>query len=532
MLRLLPLLLIWLAALASLVMALRYPWFWWPTLILAGLSGLGLWNLLQSRHTLLRNYPLIAYFRWTFEALRPAIRQYLFESEEDGRPFNREQRSLVYRRAKRQNDKIPFGSQLDYYAPGHEWINHSLAALPGAERQPRVQIGGPQCRNPYSASVFNISAMSFGALSANAIRALNQGARLGGFAHDTGEGGISPYHQENGGDLIWEIGSGYFGCRTADGHFNPDMFAERAADPQVRMIELKLSQGAKPGSGGILPASKLTPELARIRAVPMGQDCISPGAHNAFSNPLELLEFIDQLRTLSGGKPTGFKLCIGDPVEFMGIARAMLDTGIRPDFIVIDGAEGGTGAAQLELANRVGMPLREGLIFANNVLVGAGLKQDIRLAASGKIVTGYQLAANMALGADWCNAARGFMFALGCIQALACHTNHCPTGITTQDPLRQKGLVVADKAVRVANFHDQTLKAMASIVAAAGRTHPSELQPEDLLRRTGDLEVRSARELYQFLEPGALLNGAPEPYREWWNAARPDRFNPRIISAA
>lgn len=522
--RLLPFALVLLLTLLLIPASIRQPLLLWALVPLVALSLLGFFNLAQRRHTLLRNYPLIGYSRWAFEALRPAIRQYLFESEEDGRPYNREQRSLVYRRAKGTNDKVPFGSLIDYYAPGHEWINHSMSPTAMPSQQPRVEVGGPDCTRPYHCSVLNISAMSFGALSANAIRALNRGARLGGFAHDTGEGGISPYHEEHGGDLIWELGSGYFGCRTLDGRFDPERFAQRAASPQVRMIELKLSQGAKPGGGGILPADKITPELARIRNIPLEQDCESPRAHSTFSTPIELLEFIAELRKLADGKPVGFKLCIGQPEEFMSIAKAMIETGIKPDFIVVDGAEGGTGAAPLELSNRVGMPLREGLIFANNVLLGAGLKDDIRLAASGKVISGYQLASNIALGADWCNAGRGFMFALGCIQSLSCHTNHCPTGIATQDPLRQAGLVVTDKAQRVANFHGSTVAALNNIVAAAGRCHPRELGPEDLLRRTGDLEVRHASELYDFLQPGELLAGTDGHYGTWWNKARPDRF--------
>lgn len=522
--RLLPYLILLILTVASIPLALQHPA--WLLLLLpsALLSMLGTLDLLQRKQNLRRNYPVIAHFRYLFEALRPAIRQYLFESEEDGRPFPREQRSLVYRRAKGVNDKMPFGTLRDFYAPGHEWINHSIMPISPLDVSLRVDVGGADCSQPYSASVFNISAMSFGSLSANAIRALNRGAKIGGFAHDTGEGGISPHHREGGGDLIWEIGSGYFGCRDHEGHFDPGRFSERAEDPQVKMLEIKLSQGAKPGSGGILPAAKVSREIALTRDVPMGQDCVSPSAHRAFSTPIELLEFIARLRELSGGKPTGFKLCIGHPVEFMAIAKAMLATGIKPDFIVIDGAEGGTGAAPLELANRVGTPLREGLIFARNVLVGAGLRDGIRLGASGKVTSGYHLASNMALGADWCNAGRGFMFALGCIQSLACHTDHCPTGVATQDPYRQRALVVTDKAQRVANFHRATLQALATITASAGMHHPEALQPRHLQRRTGDLEVQSAAELYTFLEPGELLSDPPLAFAEAWTAARATQF--------
>ena len=522
--RFLPYLVVVLLAAVLVPLTVRQPLLLWLLAPLAVLVLIGAWDLGQTRHTLRRNYPLIAHVRWCFEALRPAIRQYLFESEEDGRPFSREQRSLVYRRAKDVNDKNPFGTQANYYGAGYEWITHSI--LPRDKQEVRLStvVGNSDCRQPYAASILNISAMSFGALSGNAIRALNRGARLGDFAQDTGEGGISIHHQEFGGDLIWEIGSGYFGCRDADGNFDPERFRAAASSPQVKMIELKLSQGAKPGSGGILPGLKVSDEIALARGVPAGIDCISPAAHRAFDTPVGLLEFIARLRDLSGGKPVGFKLCIGSPVEFMAIAKAMLATGIRPDFIVIDGAEGGTGAAPLELSNRVGMPLREGLILARNVLVGSDLRADIRLAASGKITSGYHLASNMALGADWCNAGRGFMFALGCIQSLACHTDHCPTGVATQNLGRQHALSVTDKGQRVANFHRNTLGALATIVAAAGLEHPAHLQPRHLQRRNGDLEVCSAADLYAFLEPGELIAGAPAPFDEWWRAARAESF--------
>jgi glutamate synthase domain-containing protein 2 len=527
--RFLPYLFIVLLTAVLIPMGVDRPPLLWVLVPVAVLAMIGTWDLCQTRSTLRRNYPLIAWVRWFFEALRPAIRQYLFESEQDGRPFAREQRSLVYRRAKDVNDKNPFGTQADYYGGGYEWITHSILPRDCQEIRLSTLVGGRDCSQPYSASILNISAMSFGALSANAIRALNRGARIGGFAHDTGEGGISIHHQEFGGDLIWEIGSGYFGCRDGDGNFDPARFRDAAASPQVKMIELKLSQGAKPGAGGILPGAKVSDEIARTRGVPAGVDCISPAAHRVFDTPIGLLEFIAQLRELSDGKPVGFKLCIGSPTEFMAIAKAMLVTGIRPDFIVIDGAEGGTGAAPLELSNRVGVPLREGLIFARNVLVGSGLRADIRIGVAGKITSGYHMAANMALGADWCNAGRGFMFALGCIQSLSCHTDHCPTGVATQDPRRSRALSVTDKGQRVANFHRNTIGALANIVAAAGLEHPGHLQPHHLQRRDGDLEVRSAADLYAFLEPGMLLDdaaAAPAPFGNWWQAARAESFAP------
>jgi glutamate synthase domain-containing protein 2 len=399
-----------------------------------------------------------------------------------------------------------------------------------------VLIGGPDCKLPYLASVLNISAMSYGSLSANAIRALNAGARRGGFAHDTGEGGVSPHHLENGGDLIWEIGSGYFGCRRDDGSFCPDAFAKRAADTQIKMIEVKLSQGAKPGHGGVLPAAKVSAEIAAIRGVPMGVDCVSPAAHSAFSTPLELVRFIAELRDLSGGKPTGFKLCIGHPWEFLAIVKAMLETNVTPDFIVIDGKEGGTGAAPLEFMDHLGMPLRDGLSFAHNALVGANLRDRIRLGASGKIATAFDMARVMALGADWCNSARAFMFAVGCIQAQQCHTDACPTGVATQNPLRQRAIVPADKATRVASFHRETLMALAELIAAAGLDEAGELRPRHLMRRSASGEVETFEELYPSLAPGEVLAGGGGPrYAKNWALARSETFKPRedaLASAA
>ena len=404
------------------------------------LGLLGIRDLIQTKHSVLRTYPISAHLRFLLEHIRPEMRQYFFESETDGLPFSRTQRAVVYQRAKMQLDKRPFGTQLDTDRLGFEWLNHSMAPAEVSREPFRIEVGGPDCRQPYSASVFNISAMSFGALSANAIRALNRGAKLGGFAHDTGEGGYSPYHKEGGGDVIWEIGSGYFGCRRADGGFDADKFAVAAANPQIKMIEIKLSQGAKPGHGGVLPAPKVTAEIAAIRGVEQGVDCISPARHSAFSTPRELTAFIARLRELSGGKPVGFKLCIGQRWEFLGVCKAMLETGVYPDFIVVDGKEGGTGAAPLEFADHIGTPLREGLVFVRDALIGIGAKDRIRIGCSGKIVTAFDMAVAFALGADWCNSARGFMFSLGCIQSLSCHTDRCPTGVSTQDPARVAGV--------------------------------------------------------------------------------------------
>jgi glutamate synthase domain-containing protein 2 len=502
-----------------------FAYLWELPLITAVLSAIGIHDLTQTRHAILRNYPLIGHLRFFFEKIRPEMRQYFFESDQDGAPFPREKRAIVYQRAKRQLDKKPFGTQGNVYAEGHEWMLHSMLPAPLATELFRTTIGGPECKQPYSASVFNISAMSYGSLSANAILSLNKGAKLGNFAHDTGEGSISPYHREHGGDLIWEVGSGYFGCRTPDGAFSEEAFAKAAADPQVKMIEIKLSQGAKPGHGGVLPAAKITPEIAAIRGVPMDKDCISPARHSAFSTPVELLNFVATLRKLSGGKPTGFKLCIGHPTEFFALTKALLETGLMPDFIVVDGKEGGTGAAPVEFIDNLGMPLRDGLSFVQSTLIGTGIREHIKLGAAGKIITGFDMARAHALGADWCNAARGFMFAVGCIQAQTCHTGHCPTGVATQDPIRQRAIVVGDKAQRVASFHKETVKSLAELLAAAGLSSPTELKPHHIFRRVGDGRVTTLSEQFTFLEPGALLQKKlPPAMADLWNAARPDRF--------
>jgi glutamate synthase domain-containing protein 2 len=518
-----------LALLAWLAPAQR--WLALPVGALAfGVSALGLYDLLQTRHAILRNYPIAAHLRFALESIRPEMRQYFFEGEKDGAPFARDKRAIVYQRAKQELDKRPFGTMYDVYQPQFEWLHHSIAPKPPAPVQDlRVQIGlGPQA---YSASLLNISAMSYGALSANAIRALNKGAQAGGFFHDTGEGGVSPYHREFGGDLVWELGSGYFGARSPDGRFDPARFADAARDPQIKMIELKLSQGAKPGHGGVLPAAKITAEIAAIRGVPMGVDCVSPAQHSAFSTPIELVEFIARLRDLSGGKPAGFKLCIGHRWEFMAICKAMLHTGITPDFIVIDGKEGGTGAAPLEFMDHVGMPLREGLHFAHNALRGVGLRGQVRLGASGKITSAFDMARVMAIGADWCNAARGFMFAVGCIQAQSCHTGACPTGVATQDPARQRALNVPSKADRVFSYHHNTLVALSELVAAAGLSHPTQLRGAHLLRRSGDQSVMSLAQQYPELPLGALLNGGDHggalgEFAAAYAAASPHSFAP------
>ena len=517
-----------LVLLLSLFLLLVYGMGWGLLLGAAGLVALGVHDLLQSHHSILRNYPVIGHLRFVLEFVRPEIRQYFIESDNEAAPFSRSQRSLVYQRAKGESDKRPFGTQLDVQAPGFEWINHSVAPSQLATHDFRITIG-PETAQPYSTSVFNISAMSFGALSANAILALNAGAKRGNFAHDTGEGSISAYHRVHGGDLVWEIGSGYFGCRHADGSFDPEKFAQSARDPQVKLIEIKLSQGAKPGHGGVLPGPKVTPEIAAARGVPMGVDCVSPAAHSAFDTPLEMMQFIVRLRELSGGKPTGFKLCIGHPWEWFAMVKAMLASGITPDFIVVDGSEGGTGAAPVEFTDHVGSPLQEGLLLVHNTLRGAGLRGRIRLGCAGKVVSAFDIARMMALGADWCNSARGFMFALGCIQAQSCHTGRCPTGVTTQDPVRQRSLVVPDKAVRVYNFHQQTLHALQELVQAAGLQHPSDITAHHIVRRGSDHRVSSLAQLMPSQLPeGALLkadlSGLPLIYSQHWPAAVADSF--------
>ncbi len=498
-----------------------------PLLIFGGLTLLGIRDLMQKSHAVLRNYPIAAHMRFLLEEIRPEMRQYFFESEKDGMPFSRDIRAVVYQRAKMVLDKRPFGTQEDVYREGYEWMHHSVAPKVSAGEKFRITIGGPDCARPYSASVFNISAMSFGALSPNAVRALNAGAKRGDFAHDTGEGGFSPYHEENGGDIIWEIGSGYFGCRHRDGTFNPDEFARVAANDQIKMVELKISQGAKPGHGGVLPAAKVSEEISKIRGVAVGEDCISPASHRAFSTPIEMMAFVGNMRKLSGGKPAGFKMCIGHPWEFLAICKAMLETGIYPDFIVIDGNEGGTGAAPLEFMDHLGMPMREGVSFAHNALVGINVRDRIKIGASGKIATAFDMARAMAIGADWCNSARGFMFALGCIQSLSCHTDRCPTGVTTQDPIRNRALVVPHKTERVFNYHHATLHALAELLAAAGLEHPQQLRPIHFSQRSSTTEVCSFAQLYQSLRPGELLEGTQDRrFRDAWAMARPDSFQP------
>src|SRR6201996_6253677 len=511
-----------LAACAALAATGHIAWLWIIVPVL--LVALGAYDLTQERHAILRNYPLWGHFRFLFEFIRPEIRQHFVEGDTDEKPFSRAQRSIVYQRAKNETDSRPYGTEIDVKAVGHEWISHSLAPTKLDHHDFRIVVG-EQCEQPYSMSIFNISAMSFGSLSANAIRALNTGAKKGGFAHDTGEGGYSPYHREGGGDIVWEIGSGYFGCRNPDGTFSREKFAAAAVNEQIKMVELKLSQGAKPGHGGVLPGPKVSHEISITRGVPMGEDCISPAQHSAFSTPIEMMKFIAEMRQLSGGKPAGFKLCIGHEWEFLAICKAMLETKIYPDFIVVDGKEGGTGAAPPEFLDHIGKPMRQGLYFVHNALVGCGIRQHIKIGAAGQIITAFDIARTLAMGADWCNAARGFMFAVGCIQSQSCHTDKCPTGVATQDPRRQRALYVPDKAERVYNFHRSTLHELAELTAAAGFDHPSEVKPIHISRRISPSEVATFADMYPSLSEGELVAGSGNPrWRKPWDLADAHSF--------
>ena len=517
-------------AIVAPIIALALTFLWTPFIvllvILAVIIGLGIIDMLQTKQTIRRLYPFLGRFRYMLEAVRPEIQQYFVESDTSGVPLPREFRSLVYQRAKGARDTRPFGTIFDVNRDGYEWLNHSMVPIHLEDIDPRVKFGGDQCAQPYMASLMNISAMSYGALSSNAIRALNKGAKIGGFSHNTGEGSLSPYHLEPGGDIIWQIGTGYFGCRAENGGFDPEKFRETASLEVVKMIEIKLSQGAKPGHGGILPAAKLTEEIAEIRGVPMGSDVVSPPAHTAFGTPLELLNFIDQLRELSGGKPVGIKLCIGRRDEFLAICKAMLSTGQHPDFVTVDGGEGGTGAAPTEMTNSVGTPLRDALIFVNRSLIGIGFRDKVRIIASGKILSAFHLLRAIALGADTVNSARGMMMALGCIQARSCNTDHCPTGIATQNPVRSKGLVVSDKAQRVANFQQATVENVVELLGAAGLESVEQLEPKHINHRVHGTDIKTYEQLYPCMEPNALLSEStmPADFVSDWRAADAARW--------
>ena len=497
--------------------------------VLIPLLLLAVYDTFQTKHSLMRNFPIIGRFRWVMEFVRPFFQQYLIESDTGGAPISRMFRNIVYQRAKNSRDTIPFGTQVNTYSTGYEWIGHSIGALDVADVDcaPRVQIGGKDCKQPYKASILNISAMSFGSLSKPALQALNKGASLGQFYHNTGEGGVSPYHLEHGGDLVWQIGTGYFGCRTKDGGFDEAMFEKQACHTHIKMIEIKLSQGAKPGHGGILPASKNTPEIAQIRGVEAGTQVDSPAYHKAFSTPLELVAFIGRLRELSQGKPIGFKLAVGRKSEFIAICKAMIELNIKPDFITVDGGEGGTGAAPLEYSNSIGSPLREGLAFVDDCLTGFGLRREIKVIASGKIISGFHLVKNLALGADICNSARGMMMALGCVQSLTCNTNHCPTGVATQNPKLYKGLVVTDKATRVYNFHKKTVHAAVDILSSSGIQRPSEVNRTHIFRRVSQQDVKRYDQVFPIMQENCFINGnIPKRYEIEFAEACVNTFKP------
>lgn len=512
--------------------ALRYPKARYVYAALLPLIGVGLHDANQKQHAILRNFPLLGRARYFAEMIRPEIHQYFVESETNGSPFNELQRRIVYARSKNQNDKHAFGTRMNVYEVGSERINHSIKAIDPNEEDPRVLIGGPDCKKPYLSSIYNISAMSYGALSKAAVEALNRGARKGNFSHNTGEGGISPYHLSHNGDLVWQIGTGYFGCRNADGTFSPEKFSENAQRDSVKMIELKLSQGAKPGHGGILPKEKLTLEIIQIRGVEPGKDVLSPPFHTAFNTPKEMMGFIKQLRELSGGKPVGFKLCVGNKHEFLAIVKAMLETGVTPDFITIDGSEGGTGAAPREFSDYIGMPLKDALVFVHNALVGSNLRDRIKIIAAGKIIDGFDIVSKLAMGADITNSARGFMFSLGCIQALQCHSNTCPTGVATQDPNLVKGLDPTDKGERVYNFHKNTIKSVKELLGAAGLKATSELKPHHIQRRVSGSELKNLTEIYEYIPPGALLsNKIPVSFKKDWEMANANSFEAHQLAA-
>ncbi|MEC4005055.1 FMN-binding glutamate synthase family protein [Flavobacterium sp. SUN052] len=496
-------------------------------LIFIPLILMGLYDMYQCKKTIRRNFPLLGRMRYLLESIGPEIRQYFVETDLDGKPFNRQQRSIVYQRSKKESDAMPFGTQLDVYKEGYEWINHSIRAIPFTDvnENPRVKIGSTQCMNPYYASIFNISAMSFGSLSKNAIIALNNGAKQGGFYHNTGEGGLSPYHLL-GGDVVWNIGTGYFSCRTPDGKFSYDEFTKRALLDNVKMIEIKFSQGAKPGHGGILPKEKVTDEIAQIRLVSKGQDILSPPSHSAFTTPLELMDFVKLLRKGSGGKPIGMKICIGNKSEFISICKAMVQTKTYLDFITVDGGEGGTGAAPQEYSDHVGMPLRDALAFVYDCLNGFGIKDQIKIICSGKVITGFDIIRNLSLGADLCNSARGMMFALGCIQALECHANTCPTGVATQNPELMKGLVPEEKSVRVARYHHETVKSAMDLIASAGLAHPDDVDRTVVSTRVDRTKIETFEETYPELKVGSLLDGStvPNQFFRFWKRASAEKF--------
>jgi glutamate synthase domain-containing protein 2 len=521
-------------AAALVVPAVIVTWVWWiPAALVAILAAVGVYDLVQRQHSVLRNYPVLGHMRFLLEALRPELQQYFIERNFDGRPFDRDVRSLIYARAKGTAAELAFGTERDIDQVGYEYLVHSARPVEPPEEPFRVRVGGPDCTQPYDMALMNVSAMSFGALSGNALRALNNGAHKGGFAHDTGEGGLTPYHL-GGADVIWELGSGYFGARAKDGSFDPDVFAAKAAHPLVKCISIKLSQGAKPGIGGVLPAAKVTEEIADYRGVPVGEKCVSPAAHSAFHTPRELVRFVARLRELADGKPVGFKLCVGSRIDVLATCKAMLAEGVIPDFIIVDGAEGGTAAAPLEYEDNIGLPLTDGLMIVHNALVGTGLRDRIRIGAGGKVASGNDIIKRLIQGADYTNSARSMMMAAGCIQSQRCHTNHCPVGVATQDPFRARALDVADKSERVYNYQHATVTQAMRMMASMGVSDPSMLNPQMLRKRISPTEQRSYAEIYEWLEPGVLLDHAPPSWRADWEIADPDCYAPagRRISAS
>ena len=500
-------------------------WFYTMYIVLLPFIGLGIYDQLQNKKAILKNFPVLGHFRYLFLLIRPEIRQYFVESNEDGRPFSWEKRNVMSQRSLKSLDTMPFGTRVDTDRIGYEWINHSLNPGHMTDKEMHVTVGKENCSKPYGASLINISAMSYGALSKNAILALNGGAKLGRFAHNTGEGGISPHHLKNGGDLIWQVGTAYFGTRNEDGSFSPEKFKEKAKTPQVKMIEIKLSQGAKPGKGGILPGAKVNKEISQIRGVPIGKTVYSPAKHSTFSTPLEMMKWIESLRELSGGKPIGFKLCLGKRREFYSICRAMVETGITPDFITIDGGEGGTGSAPVEFSNSVGTPLTEGLVEVSNALIGFGLRKKIKIIASAKISTGFHAAKYLSIGADLINIARGFMISLGCIQALKCHSDECPTGVATQKKSLTNGLNVKNKTWRVNNFHQELIHSLEEILNATGVGSPFELRRWHILKRVSVNRIMNYSELYPYPDEGVFLSdNIPEEYQRVLSYSHADQF--------
>lgn len=511
-------------AVSVLLLVLTGPWWWIAVVIFGALLAVAIFDVVQKKHSILRNYPVLGHMRYALEYIRPELQQYFIERNYDGRPYDRDTRSIIYERAKGTNQEQAFGTERDVNEVGYEYLVHSTAPLEPPADPPKVRIGGPDCTQPYDMALLNVSAMSFGAISSNAVLAMNKGAAMGGFAHDTGEGGLTEYHLRNGGDLVWELGSGYFGARTKDGQFDPKMYEEKAAHDSVKCLSLKLSQGAKPGIGGVLPAGKVTAEIAQARHVPEGEKCVSPAAHKVFSTPRELVGFMTTMRELGKGKPVGFKLCVGSRTDVLALCKAMVAEGVTPDFIIVDGAEGGTGAAPMEYEDHMGTPLTEGLMMLHNALVGTGLRDRIRIGASGKVATGTDIIKRIIQGADYTNAARAMMMATGCIQSQRCHTNECPVGVATQDPRRARALDVADKSLRVQRFQEATVQEAARMMASMGVSGPTHLAPHMLRRRLNPMNTRSYADLYNWLEPGELLAQAPVDWADDWAQANADSF--------